>query len=329
VFLKINDDEIIMNNLFFSFLIIVLILLEGNLSYVPTVGIVSMQKNEADILPYWLEYHAAIVGAKNIVILDSKSNNETQRIYKKWLKKGVTVLYNQGPYNHKGNLTFNAFQSVLSHVDIALPLDGDEFLVGYHNSLPVINKTKILNDFQAFWESNATCWAMVQYFNGVNLYLNDTVTSINHFSPSVYSIQTSKKVLKRHYMTYLDHGGHKPKLKHNGTCYSAYNRVGLLHYHFRNGTVTAERALNDVMGFGWLPENLTLATARKYKWGLLSLSRKRIGGRHKVKELFQYYSKGPATFIRKFNSKFVRMEPVNQFSKMLNASCLVDQRTLK
>jgi hypothetical protein len=304
------------------FLCILLFLMHASVfvSYQPIVGIVTMQKNEGDILPYWLEYHSILFGIKNMVLLDSFSNNRTHSILEEWERKGLKVLYNQGPYADKGNLSLHAFRNLLPHVDIALPLDGDEFLVGFDNSTPIANKKKIFDEFRFFWELNSsTCWGMLQYYNAVNLNFTDTAATVEYFSPKNYTIHTSKKLAKLKYLTWLDHGGHKTKVS-QGLCSSALNRVGLLHYHNRNSTVLAERALNDVMGFGWLPSNLTLETARPFVPLLQNYTRLRRAGGHKVKELFQYLTRGPGSFTRKHAAHFIRVGTLNDLIHSLNES---------
>jgi hypothetical protein len=283
----------------------------------PIVGIVSMQKNEADILPYWLEYHSKLFGAENIVILDSFSSGETLKILEEWAKKGLKVLYNQGPYAAKGNLTLQAFHDKLSYADIALPLDGDEFLVGFNNSFPVINKTKILSEMKYFWESNSPCWGMPQYYNAVNLNTSDSMETIQYFSPKQYTVHAAKKLAKLKFLVYLDHGGHTARVYH-GTCTSSLDRVGLLHYHFRNPKVTATRALNDVMGFGWLPSNLTLDTVMPYKETLFNLSKIKRAGSHKVRELYNYLRKGTGAFKRKYRPQFIKVGNITEFLRLID-----------
>jgi hypothetical protein len=289
---------------------------QTNLRYQPTVGIVSMQRNEADILPYWLHYHVALFGIENVVILDSYSNNETLIILREWSSRGLKVQFNQGPYGSKGNLTVAAFQQFFPRVDIALPLDGDEFLVGFNNSVPVINKNKILNELKEFWQSDSSCWGMEQSYHAVNLFLNETVQSVRYFSPNVNHFQASKKIIKRKYLVSLDASGQKVDVS-VGRCSSAYNRIGLLHYHFRNGTLTAERALNDIIHSGWLPPSVNLTNCHSYFPYLVTLSKDKKIGRHKLKELFLYIKNGPSAFLHNVHPSFIQIEPVDRFPYLL------------
>lgn len=65
---------------------------------------VTMTKNEGDILNYWLEYHSALFGVRNIVVLDNYSaDNTTIGLLRAWKRRGVRVAYKQGPYDAMGD----------------------------------------------------------------------------------------------------------------------------------------------------------------------------------------------------------------------------------
>eukprot|EP01040_Poterioochromonas_malhamensis_P018036 gene18036-20931_t len=240
--------------------------LRGQYSRRPIVGIVMMIHDDEDLLPYWLRYHSAIVGVENIVILDQKSKSEkTLRTLFAWSQeRQLKVLWNQGPYSAKGNLTYHAFQQYLGDIDIALPLDSDEFLVAFNGSQPVFSRNTIVDKLQYFWESKAACWGFQQYYATLQLSLNDSLKSIHYFHPAIYTLQHAKKMIRWENLKALDHGSHTPTLS-NGGCVTALNHLGLLHYHFRNPLTTVERALNDVLGFGYLPSNVTVATLKNYR----------------------------------------------------------------
>eukprot|EP01040_Poterioochromonas_malhamensis_P002327 gene2327-2473_t len=259
----------------------------------PRVGIVMMIHDEEDLLPYWLRYHSAIVGVENIVILDQRSKSEkTQLILRTWSQeRQLKVLWDQGPYSAKGDLTYSAFQRYLSNIDIALPLDSDEFLVAYNESKPVFSSNLILDELRNFWENKTACWGFQQYYLSLQLSLNDSLKSVHYFYPSEYLSHNAKKMIRWENLRALDHGSHTPTLS-NGSCVTAFNHLGLLHYHFRNPLITVERALNDAQGFGYLPSNVTLETLKEYRSHLDELVKRRVDGSHKIHQLLKYLDKG-------------------------------------
>eukprot|EP01039_Chlorochromonas_danica_P012623 gene12623-14490_t len=238
-----------------------------------------MIHDDEDLLPYWLRYHSAIVGVENIVILDQRSKSEkTQLILRTWSQeRQLKVLWDQGPYSAKGDLTYSAFQRYLSNIDIALPLDSDEFLVAYNESKPVFSSNLILDELRNFWENKTACWGFQQYYPSLQLSLEDSLRSVHYFSPVVYTLKTAKKMIRWENLRALDHGSHTPTLS-NGSCVTAFNHLGLLHYHFRNPFITVERALNDAQGFGYLPSNVTLETLKEYRSHLDELVKRRVDG---------------------------------------------------
>mmetsp|Transcript_27289 Transcript_27289/g.29788 ORF Transcript_27289/g.29788 Transcript_27289/m.29788 type:complete len:340 (+) Transcript_27289:82-1101(+) len=264
------------------------------------VGIVMMVHDEEDLLPYWLRYHSAIVGVENIVILDQKSKSEkTKMILRTWSQeRQLKVLWDQGPYSAKGDLTYHAFQQYLGDIDIALPLDSDEFLVAFNGSQPVFSRNAIVDKLRYFWESKAACWGFQQYYATLQLSLNDSLKSIHYFHPATYTLHHAKKMIRWENLKALDHGSHQPTVS-NGSCVTALNHLGLLHYHFRNPLTTVERALNDVLGFGYLPSNVTVATLKDYQSQLEVLSKKRIAGTHKMNQLLKYLEKGFSGLLHK------------------------------
>eukprot|EP01040_Poterioochromonas_malhamensis_P014206 gene14206-15706_t len=259
----------------------------------PKVGIVMMIHDDEDLLPYWLRYHSAIVGVENIVILDQKSKSEkTQITLHTWNEiKKLKVLWNQGPYSAKGNLTYNAFQRYLGDIDIALPLDSDEFLVAFNGSQPVFSRNAIVDELRNFWLNQTACWAFQQYYSSLQLSLDDSLKSVHYFHPAIYTVQNAKKMIRWENLKALDHGSHTPTVS-NGGCVTALNHLGLLHYHFRNPLTTVERALNDVLGFGYLPSNVTVETLKDHRPKLDELMKRGVDGNHKIQQLLKYLDKG-------------------------------------
>eukprot|EP01040_Poterioochromonas_malhamensis_P024101 gene24101-29739_t len=110
-------------------------------------------------------------------------------------ERQLKVVWDQGPYSAKGNLTYNAFQRYLGDIDIALPLDSDEFLVAYNRSQPVFSRSAIIDELQNFWLNQTACWAFQQYYTTLMLSLNDSLKSIRYFHRNIYAVNTAKKMI--------------------------------------------------------------------------------------------------------------------------------------
>jgi hypothetical protein len=199
----------------------------------PVVGIVSMMHNDYEMLEYWLQYHGKIVGLENIVILDNESNIQTREILYQYSGKGLKVIYHQGPYAKKGDLTAQAFFNHLHNIDIAVPLDGDELLIAFDGKQPIAKKDIILENLKYFWESKSVCWALQQYYSSKVSSINDTISTLKYYAPHVYPVGPAKKLFRLEALVTLDHGNHSPKLRYGNCSASAEGRIGLLHFHYQ------------------------------------------------------------------------------------------------
>jgi hypothetical protein len=295
----------------------------------PVLGIVGMQKNEKELLPYWLEYHSKIVDVNNIVILDSYSDDqETLKLLQDWKAKGLTVLYNQGPYKDKGTLTAQAFK-ILPKVDIAIPLDIDEFMISFHHDQPFISRRKILNSLKYFWYTNYSCLSLQQYYPNANIFLNDTLETISRFHKGLYNLVNSKKIAKTKDLAKFDHGNHqakfylnnpkRPTATTNRKCLSGLYTLGLLHYHYINPKSLALRAIHDLIGFGKLPQNFTLEEAMQKKDFVAEISRENRDGGHKAKELLQYITQGPVSLLHAANGDYAIAPVLPEMVKLIGA----------
>jgi hypothetical protein len=288
-----------------SFLAVLLYLFSSHCTSVdPVIGIVALQKDEVELLSYWLEYHSKIVNLENILILDNYSEvRGTKQILKSWIKKGLHVLFHQGPYNIKGELTSKAFQQILPHVDVIIPLDLDEFIFAFNGDQPVVSKTKILLTLNQFWaQQESSCMGLQQYYSNAIIRTNQTMETIDRLVYDVYQINDAKKIAKARDVVQFDHGNHHVMLKrHNGfwgypeNCTTGYGSLGLLHYHWSNPEHVVRRAIMDAVAFGNLPEGFTLEKAKANKEIVENANNTfhALPGGHKLGEILKYIRSDP------------------------------------
>lgn len=97
----------------------------------PRIAVISMQKNEVELLPIWLDYYRQLVGASNIYLIDNGSDfDSTKAALADARTSGVNVLDHPGhdAFLRKGSLIQDLARSLEAEYDIILPIDGDEFL---------------------------------------------------------------------------------------------------------------------------------------------------------------------------------------------------------
>jgi hypothetical protein len=301
-----------------------------NISADPVLGIVALQKDE-DSLSLWLEYHSKIVDVRNMIVLDNSSEDpRTIKILNTWTTKGLHVLYNQGPYEKKGELTSRTI-SLLAHVDIIIPLDLDEFLFAYDGEQPILSKHKILSTLNDFWnQQNYSCLGLQQFYSSAIMRANQTLETTEHFTKNVYDLKIAKKIGKTKEIVAFDHGNHNafakcPKPGH-GTCKqnctAGYGNLGLLHFHWVNPESVARRAVTVSIGRGFFPDNFTLEQAmanHELVFPMFNRSGVLQGG-HKLRELWRYIKTGPTAFLAPTKQKFIVLDPLPEMIRKIEST---------
>jgi hypothetical protein len=292
------------------------------------VAVIGFQRNEVIMLEFWLAYHVALFGAKNVAILDNNTvDPESLKILKKWAKKGVIVAYKQGPYSMKGILTGTAFKKFFPKHNIAIPLDIDEVLVSYRNDAPMVNRDAIHADLERFWKSKAPCGAFKQYYNNQLLSSTDTLQTTEYFLPGpVYGDDVAKKFARLSMIKGFDHGNHNvflwppnkrgPELNWRNCSYEM-NHLGLLHYVQSEPILKLRKAILDCIGFGHFPPNMTAENFRSFG-NIIEAKRhvKGVSGVHKLERVIHVYDHGLKDLYSKPHTNLLR---VGNFEEMVEA----------
>ncbi len=287
-----------------------------------------VQKNELSLLSFWLAYHVEIFGVKNVGVLDNFStDNRTLKILDYWSKKGVRVLYNQGPYLDKGELTVKGFRKLFPAVDVAVPLDADEMLSSFRNGVPIPRGSVVREDLETFKASRFPCMGLKPYFSSTITLANGTVDQSEYFRPLEYSANVCKKMAKMKYLTDLDHGNHHLKMNSNFTSinctYSSQSfGLGILHYSKNGPELQFQKALMDCIGLGILPPTVTAYNLKSFS-ALLESKRKaveqhNIAGWHKLKRVIKVYDFGLQTSTQARSTK--GLVHLGNFSEILRMS---------
>lgn len=284
------------------------------------VAVVGFQKNELEMLDFWCEYHTSLFGASNVAVLDNYSTDpKTLEILAKWAKEGMTVVYNQGPYDRKGQLLTTAFQTHFTYHGIALPLDIDEVVVSYRDNVPVVNRTIIHSDFDLFIAQGKPCGASTQFFTNQPLTAQENLTTTAYFLPDHAGEWYAKKYMRMEVLAGLDNGNHHAKMKYrfnHNHCQFDINHIGLLHYLNADPTLKLRKAITDGIGFNILPKNMTAENLSQFGAVIDSLRNATIlEGAHKIARVIQAFDKGVDSLYTPVDKdKLVR---VGNFAEML------------
>jgi hypothetical protein len=274
-----------------------------------SAAIVSFVHDERDILDYWIQYHSKIVGVQNIAIIDHNSPSESKRILEKWERRGLIVVRGNFSYFEKGPVTLNVYKEYFPHVELAVPLDADEILFGLmpieRNVFNLFGSRYSRGSFSAdyirkqlvdFSSSDFTCISILDIFNNCNIDGNEQVNTTHVFStiPPEFAYWR-KRIWKLSALQELDHGSHHGVF--HGKC-TIPHTLGLLHYHNRNVRLKVQRALNDLIGFGYANKTDTLESIKKKSQHFHDLMKvSSLWGAHKVHEIIVYLEKGLESLV--------------------------------
>ena len=104
------------------------------------VKIILFQKDEHELLPDWIRYHAWLFGRDSIHIIDHKSDNKTMDIIK---DNGIKYNIYEGHFGDKYKELTRVMKNFKKKYDILIPIDSDEFVAYSENKVLDINREKI------------------------------------------------------------------------------------------------------------------------------------------------------------------------------------------
>lgn len=122
----------------------------------PSVAVISMQKDESELLPVWLAYYGRLVGPENIYLIDNGSDSDdVKSIIENAKKSNTTCLAYPGGENFdkKGEIVQGITRSLLNNYDVVIPIDGDEFLTFASNPQELINIVDFYEEVSRFTKS--------------------------------------------------------------------------------------------------------------------------------------------------------------------------------
>lgn len=115
------------------------------------VTVITMVKNEPELLPYFVRYHAWLFGYESIIILDNGSSEEFKNELRQYALLGCTVLEEFDKkihFENKGDILLHIFDKYRNSRGVLLPLDVDEFVVFGEASNYFVDKRLIRKFFK-------------------------------------------------------------------------------------------------------------------------------------------------------------------------------------
>ncbi|MCJ2045786.1 glycosyltransferase family 2 protein [Methylobacterium sp. J-078] len=93
------------------------------------IGVITMQKNEGDLLDMWIKYHSAIFGVSSLIVLDNNSSDlRTENVLGKLTEDGGLVKRGYNDFEKKGQYVSDALRTFADDFDWIFLTDADEFV---------------------------------------------------------------------------------------------------------------------------------------------------------------------------------------------------------
>ena len=199
------------------------------------VKIVTMVKNEADIVRDWVVYHASIVGLGNVFVVDNMSTDGTFEI----LKKLNVTTYRATDYRKKGEYMTNFSRKFPN--ELIIPLDIDEFFVLLKDG--VVSCDNLLDVLQAL-PLHAVYKMDYVFAECAEDYVRATVQATRG-KVNDYGLLGKSFFHTALFKGVIDHGNHYYT---NNFFKSPFV---LVHYHMRNSRQIMQKTKDNIVGLGY------------------------------------------------------------------------------
>jgi hypothetical protein len=213
------------------------------------VKILTMVKDENDIVRDWVIYHGNLFGYKNLYVIDNYSNDGTWEILQEF--KGRIKLFRLHDYKKKGEyMTY--FLRRFCKNELVFPIDIDEFIVYHHKKT---NKIICNKQFIHFYLNKLPVFPIfkMNYIQGLLTEKNGYKRAAVQSQIGIYDDfgSQAKVFLKSNLFDgVIDHGNH---YKTNNYTLS---QLCLVHFHCRNLFQMKKKVFNNVIGLGYTPFNI-------------------------------------------------------------------------
>jgi len=213
------------------------------------VKILTMVKDENDIVRDWVIYHGKLFGYKNLYVIDNYSRDGTWEILQEF--KGRINMFRLHNYKKKGDYMTYLLRRFCKN-NIVFPIDIDEFIVYYNDKKNKISCNKQLIHFYLSKLPNFPIFKM-NYIQGL-------ITEKNGYQRATCESQIgtyndcgdhAKVFLKSNlFRGVLDHGNHYQ------TNHYIKSHLCLVHFHCRNLLQMKRKIFNNIVGLGYTPFNI-------------------------------------------------------------------------
>lgn len=214
------------------------------------VKVITMVRDEDDIVYEWVLYHGTLFGYSNIHVVDNMSTDNTWLKLKQMHRELGISIHRCTDYKRKGDCMTHIMRTH-AKTELVFPLDIDEFIVLLDDPL---HPTRI------FCKNPD----ILQYLRTLPIrpvykmpYLNAIITEpagyecaprqCKYAQYSNLGTHCKSFVFHPTFQGTFDHGNHLPDETHHNNL----THIALLHFHTRNYEQQRKKTYNNVAGFGY------------------------------------------------------------------------------
>lgn len=263
------------------------------------VKILTMVKDEADIVEDWIIYHGSMFGFNNLYIIDNYSTDGTYEKIMKLKSETSINVYREWDYSLKGVHMTDLIKNYCRNERFSFPIDIDEFIVLYDkNSNNIsIDKTKIINYFNNLPDNKVyKTNYIISKITNKDGYNRATVDTEVGYYVDLQSLAKSF-FTTRLFHDKIDHGNHFKCKDYFVT------DLCLVHYHHRNLEQIKKKINNNIVGLGYKNELNSLKT-------LMSIN-ENCAGNHHVKNQILLFENNYSMPSGKIEDSDISLKPLS------------------
>lgn len=264
----------------------------------PIAKIITVTKNEYDLIEDFVVYHGSIFGYENIILLDNGSDDtRVLDVYERYKPLGITIQHTYGYFGNKQGEHFtNAMLSYRGSAEFVIGLDTDCFFTINGST----DKTHILHYLQSL-PKDSDIFVVRKFFQSYVDTNNSSYKDGKYQRPTeckTYAIRTGSGNLTNlpHVFFRASNFVSTENGNHNGiTLFQRYHEcreIVYVHYHHTGKTRDIERCRAILLGYGFIHPNQSVSEQ------IHALENQRNGaGIHRQRQYIQYL-KDTHTFMK-------------------------------
>lgn len=240
------------------------------------VKILTMVKNEEDIIEYWIKYHGSLFGYRNLYVVDNYSDDGTYEKILKYKKIGVKISrFND--YTKKGELMTQMIKKDKDY-DIAIPIDIDEFIVHYDKTNNCLNPSHTKEYIDSCLNLKDNSVFKCNYVQST-INIDNTFGYENALLESKYGKYEDYKEMAKTFFSVKNWNGELDHGNHYYTKEYFLTDLVLVHYHTRNLEQMKKKVKANIIGLGYNEDVNELKTILK--------NNENAAGSHHIKHMIK------------------------------------------